>query len=831
MRSHCQINHLFCLAAALYSAPALALQGGMLTATVKAPPPAETGYFKLGATRSPDGHELTVNSRCVLLDGRSWFPVMGEFHYARCPADEWRDELLKMKAGGADIVSTYVFWIHHEEIEGQFDWSGQRDLRRFVQLCGDLGLKVVVRCGPWCHGEVRNGGLPDWVVAHKDWKLRSTDTNFLAAVSVLYGQIGKQVNGLLWKDGGPVIGVQVENEFGGSPEYLLALKKMAIAAGLDVPFYIKTGWPAMRRPVPLGELLPFFGAYADGFWERNTTPMNGNSWQNFTFKITRIDTGVGNDSLVNRQSGDTAGTEKYPYLTCEIGGGMETSYHRRMNLDPRDVEAVALCQLGSGSSLMGYYMYHGGQNPEGKLTTLQESQATGYPNDLPVKDYDFNAPLGEYGQVNPQYHWLRRLHLFLHDFGGELAEMPTALPDLRPTNQTDLATLRWAVRSDGHRGFVFVNNYQRLQPMPPKKNVQFKLNLPDGEFIFPEKPITIPADSLFFWPFNLDLGGIQLIYATAQPICRIDDGGGQTIFFVEIPGLLAEFAFGTNAVSVKAPSGKLRKSGGKVLVYNVKPGHDNAIRVKSRSGAQIRIVLLNEADSLALWKDEWNDRERVFLTRDGFAIDDGSLKSWVGDRWSGLEVFPLPERLYHRTHRLSIRHDRIFRWLVEPGSTARQPAKLEIEAVKPAGRARDIPLSTGRSHIALAPTEDDFTNAAVWRIKLPPDLKSWPHDDPIVRIHYIGDVARVTLNGRLIDDNFYSGRAFDIGVNRYLPDILTGDLRLEILPLRKDVPIYLPDGAKPEFGASESLVKLQSAEIVNRTPWKLWWSTKPIHYF
>ena len=76
MRSHCQINHLFCLAAALYSAPALALQGGMLTATVKAPPPAETGYFKLGATRSPDGHELTVNSRCVLLDGRSWFPVI-----------------------------------------------------------------------------------------------------------------------------------------------------------------------------------------------------------------------------------------------------------------------------------------------------------------------------------------------------------------------------------------------------------------------------------------------------------------------------------------------------------------------------------------------------------------------------------------------------------------------------------------------------------------------------------------------------------------------------------------------------------------------------------
>ena len=89
----------------------------------------------------------------------------------------------------------------------------------------------------------------------------------------------------------------------------------------------------------------------------------------------------------------------------------------------------------------------------------------------------------------------------------------------------------------------------------------------------------------------------------------------------------------------------------------------------------------------------------------------------------------------------------------------------------------------------------------------------------------------MTLNGRLIDDNFYNGRAFDIGVNRYLPDISTGDLRLEILPLRKDAPIYLPDKAKPDFGAGESLVQLQSVEIVNRTPWKFLIQTKPLHYF
>ena len=83
----------------------------------------------------------------------------------------------------------------------------------------------------------------------------------------------------------------------------------------------------------------------------------------------------------------------------------------------RDTEALALVKLGSGNNVPGYYMYQGGQNPEGRLTTLNESKASGYRNDLPVKDYDFTAPLGSFGQVRERYHRLRLQHLFLHDFG------------------------------------------------------------------------------------------------------------------------------------------------------------------------------------------------------------------------------------------------------------------------------------------------------------------------------------------------------------------------------------------------------------------------------
>jgi hypothetical protein len=739
---------LFSAVVCLGLAFSLAVRAEVVSATIQTPPPAEAGYFKLGTTQNPAGHEISVNSRSLLFDGQAVFPVMGEMHYSRVPQAEWRDELLKLKAGGLDIVASYVFWIHHEEVEGQWDWIGQRDLKKFVATCGELGLKVIVRCGPWCHGEVRNGGLPDWVQAHKDWKLRSTDTNFLAATKTLYGEIAKQLSGQLWKDGGPVIGIQVDNEFGGSPNYLMALKKIAIEAGLDVPLYIKTGWPALKTPVPLGELLPLFGAYPDGFWSRSLQPMDGKDWENFTFKITRTDTGVGNDTLKVEKSDDTAGTEKYPHLTCEVGGGMPASYHRRMHYDPRDVEANVLTQLGGGSSLLGYYMYHGGQNPDGKLTTLQESTATGYPNDLPVKSYDFNAPIGEFGQINPQYYWLRRLHLFLHDFGAPLAQMPATLPDVRVTNKNDFTTLRWSVRSDGNSGYVFVNNYQRLQPLPAKPGVQFKLNLPAGEFVFPQKPVTIPADAFFFWPFNLNLGGAKLIYATAQPVCR----AGDTFYFAETPGVKSEFIFAPEALVDK-----------KSAFSNLQPGRKPAIKLQNKSGQKIQIVLLNEIDSLALRK-----------------TDEGKV------------VFETPPKV--------------------------STAKVGTELLKPAGSPREIPLSGGKSHIAIAPDDSDFTNAAVWKIKLPAkvDLKA----NPLLRLRYVGDVARLTLNGKLIADNFYAGREFDLGLQRYTPEIFTGDLRLEILQLWKDAPIYIEPKDRPDFGTTETLVKLLSAEIVQQTETK-----------
>src|SRR5512141_354758 len=99
------------------------------------PAPIEAGSFAMGTARSHSGHTIAATSRYLLRDGKPWLPVMAEFHFARYPHEQWDDALLAIKAGGVTVVSSYVFWVQHEEVEGQFDWTGQRDLRAFVERC------------------------------------------------------------------------------------------------------------------------------------------------------------------------------------------------------------------------------------------------------------------------------------------------------------------------------------------------------------------------------------------------------------------------------------------------------------------------------------------------------------------------------------------------------------------------------------------------------------------------------------------------------------------------------------------------------------------------
>lgn len=468
------------------------------------------------------GKPVTWDRYGLTMDGRRVCPVMGEIHYSRLPVNEWQQELRKMKDGGVTIVATYVFWNHVEEQEGIFRWDGQRSLRRFLELCKQEELPVVLRMGPFCHGEARNGGIPDWVFT-KGCKTRSEDRVFLGFAENLYRQIFTQVQGLQWKDGGPVIAAQFDNEYRGRGSYLMALKKIALDAGFDLPFYTRTGWPELATPVPFGEMLPLYGDYADGFWDRTLGETDGNYYKAFNFKAFRSSTAIATEQIDYSQPSATS-QESYPYFTCEMGGGMATAYHRRPYVYPEDAYSMALVKLGSGSNLLGYYMYHGGTNPEG-LTTLNENQrtvATNY-NDMPVKTYDFQAPLGEFGQTYPQYYMLRPLHLFMQSWGDVLATMDSSFPVSQDLQKGDDSVLRWAVRSEGERGFIFINNYERLQLQSAKRDVSLSacgITLPK---------LTVPSGAMAIFPVNIE--GIR--FATAQLVAKRDD----KLYLMQVDGI------------------------------------------------------------------------------------------------------------------------------------------------------------------------------------------------------------------------------------------------------------------------------------------------------
>jgi len=505
----------------------------------------------------PFGSKLTWDKYSLSIDGKRVCPVMGEVHYSRIPENEWEAEVKKMKEGGVTIIATYVFWNHIEEQEGVFDWSGQRNLRRFIEVCKAEGMPIVLRVGPFCHGEVRLGGIPDWMFTKKSangnaLRMRSEDPVFLSFVERLYRQIFTQIQGLQWKDGGPIMACQFDNEYRGRGSYLMALKRIALGIGYDLPFYTRTGWPELATPVPFGEMLPLYGDYADGFWERSTAETAGSYWKAFHFKGQRTTDAIASEQIDYSNTKTNANEQQYPYFTCELGGGMMTSYHRRVYLYPEDAYSMALVKLGSGSNLLGYYMYHGGTNPvswaermgkteeEGKyLCEMQRTIATNY-NDLPVKTYDFQAPLGEFGQRNPHFFSLRPLHLFMQDFGDLLAPMEAIFPCAdKEQKKGDNSYLRWSYRAnrqgdDSCPAFVFLNNYERLQHLTAKKNVQFNV----CGVKFPKKAITIPAGAMAIFPVNIKIDNICIDYATAQLVAHRNG----KIYMMQIPGIPTEIS-------------------------------------------------------------------------------------------------------------------------------------------------------------------------------------------------------------------------------------------------------------------------------------------------
>ncbi len=540
--------------------------------------------FTFGTKTNPKGETFEVDSKGFIINGQHVLPVMGEIHYARVPQSEWRREIRKMRAGGITVIATYCFWIHHETKEGKWDWSGNKNLHAFLEVCKEEQMPVVLRIGPFCHGEVFQGGIPKWAVQRsidnpKQYKIRSNAPGFLASVRRLYSNIYAQANDMLWKHGGPVVGVQIENECRGPWSYYMNLKNIAVEVGFDTPFYTRTGWPKLNGKEEFGKLLPLYGDYADGFWDRTLNDMPGEYPKAFEMKDTRVSAVIATETFGTNQ--DTKMEKKdlsYPYLTCELGGGMMPSYHRRINMTGNEALPLAICKVGSGSNLPGYYMYHGGTNPVPNpslgITTWAETQnspVTNY-NDMPVMNYDFQSQLGEFGQPNYNaFHQTRLFHQFLADWGNELALMPV-----------DTLSKHYARRGC----FEFYNDYVRI------------LN---EEGVCYVRPVGMP------------FGG-HVITADAQPFCHV----GDTLYLLPIEGKKP-------VVRVDA-----RK-------YTLKAGKPLTIMAKGRVARLDKTIVISLLDMATARRAYKIDGKLYFAKNDGGILyKDGS--TIVEEYWQGLEA-------------------------------------------------------------------------------------------------------------------------------------------------------------------------------------------------
>lgn len=689
---------------------------------------------------------ITYTNESIICDGKPWFPIMGEIHFSRYPHEYWEEELCKMKSGGVDVVSLYVIWIHHEEEQGVYDFEGDKDLHKFLETVQKCGLYCILRIGPWAHGEARNGGFPDWLLEdskNKKYDVRSNDPEYLEHVRRFYTKTYEQAKGLLLKDGGPVIGVQIENEyghcggFGGEKgeEHMRTLHDMALEIGYDVPIYTATGWGGAVT----GGMMPVMGGYCEAPWDQRLTEIEPSG--NYIFTKERNDHNIGSDHGLG--AGITFDMDKFPYLTAELGGGLQVTRHRRCIASGTDTGAMSMVKLGSGVTLLGYYMYHGGTNPEGKFSTLQETRATGYPNDLPVKSYDFNAPVKEYGQMSETYREIKRLAMFAHDFGSDICNMPYVEQPgnpLKPDNNTDL---RSAVRYKNIEfkgktvpyGFYFINNYQRRYEMAEHKNCE--LIAYDGD----QKLATFPNRDIldkdyFFYTFNMPIGD-ALVTAAATPLCILKGAG---------------------------------ENGMDAYVFYTDDMNENTYIIEGDLNGN-SIITISCEDSLKAVKVMGDDdREHLLICDQNIVCtSDGGYEMFVEVSTEEKPVVKMwPDGA-------SLNGFSCVKAATGQGFAEYVSDKAYVNSVKVA--FNEVPTSSSYESIYSLNVSNITADV----------------DEVYLNIDYAGDIANMVYKGKLIADSFYTGQKWEVGLKRFLKGSDKFDSVIVIDPLYEDTKVYLQE--------------------------------------
>lgn len=344
---------------------------------------------------------LTIKDSEFKMDGKSFRIYSGSMHYFRIMPEYWEDRLRKLKAAGFNTVETYVCWNMHEPRKGEFDFTGRFDIRRFIKTAQEVGLYAIVRPGPYICAEWDFGGLPAWLLKDRNMRLRCAYPEYLQHVSDFYHRLFEEIGDLQQSEGGNIIAMQIENEYGSygnDKEYLRYIEKLMLDCGTKVMLFTSDGddnsmlsggtLPDVFKTLNFGSRASEIFNAMDRFHE-NTPKMCTEFWCGWF---------------------DHWGEEHHTRGSDSVAGEIK---------DFLDIDAS-----------FNFYMFHGGTNFgfTAGANCYEEYQPT-------VTSYDYCALLTEWGDYTPAYYAVRELLLKAQNLPE--TELP-ASPELQTIGKVEL---------------------------------------------------------------------------------------------------------------------------------------------------------------------------------------------------------------------------------------------------------------------------------------------------------------------------------------------------------------------------------------------------------
>lgn len=534
-------------------------QWSFLTAAESSTAPTQV----LPATSETARARIDFDGRGYLLDGRRTFLAYAEIHPSRIPRELWRDRLLRLQQAGFNGIQIYIFWDDHEPRRGEWDFSGNKDIGAFLDLCHELGLRVIVRPGPYNCAERDSGGLPVWLRFVPDLVIRDADPAYLALADLYYQKLFSIIAPRQIHRGGPVIAAQLENEHSyGWSTNAAELRKVPLfshlyetarACGLEIPLFF--------------------------------------SQQNH-----------GNDPVARNAGNKPWSTAKRgsPWYTTEFWTGWYSKYGA---LDPltaaRSTEAYwKMIAFGAGG--VGVYVAHGGTN-------------FGYTGDERAgASYDYATLVGEAGDLRPIYFSYKRASLFARAFESILADADLADSEFKTFATGEGIAIH--ARRGPQGAVVFLHN-----PIPPpaKGSAEPTLaTLPARTAILADgtRLDIAPGE---FRPVIIDhplTQGLAIARCVAR-VARVERSRSELLLFTRgTPGETVSLDLrGSHLDSRPAPGFELSPTPDGLRVTWTVPSQTPAEITLGHPGFRLRLIALNDTLADATWESTPGSPRRFFI--------------------------------------------------------------------------------------------------------------------------------------------------------------------------------------------------------------------------